>query len=181
MRHSRGFFAKIGCGLKRFLLANSTVHPTELIHEGIERTKEGSSSLRAGRESNRIRQRWRNQVGQGGVRGKRVSFADTDVTSCEHLHLNSFSWIRDVWKRVSNRLRRKFFFLSKTTKRFFTMTRWLLLILFDTEEKLSRYISYIHHRYISKLYLIRKFGINKSICKTFLSSIKWFTYLYSYL
>lgn len=39
-------------------------------------------------------------MGQGGKR-EASSFVDTDVTSCEHLHLNSFSWIRDVWKRVS--------------------------------------------------------------------------------
>lgn len=39
-------------------------------------------------------------MGQGEQR-EASSFVDTDVTSCEHLHLNSFSWIRDVWKRVS--------------------------------------------------------------------------------
>lgn len=68
-------------------------------------------------------------MGQGGGGGKREasSFVDTDVTSCEHLHLNSFSWIRDVWKRVSRftsgeksqTIPSYISLLSKTIKRFF--------------------------------------------------------------
>lgn len=45
------------------------VYPTELIHEGIERTEEGSSSLRAGRESNRILAKVERPSGAGREEG----------------------------------------------------------------------------------------------------------------
>lgn len=69
-----GFFCKDRVRvLKRFLLANSMVHPAELIHEGIERTEEGSSSLRAGRESNRILAKVERPSGAGRGRGEEGS------------------------------------------------------------------------------------------------------------
>lgn len=150
MRHSRGFFAKIGCGLKRFLLANSTVHPTELIHEGIE------GRIFFFTRGPRIQQDLAKVEKPSGAergRGKRVSFADTDVTSCEHLHLNSFSWIRDVWKRASNRLRRKFFFFRKQRNVSSSLLTRSLLLTFSIPKKnyldircyLGRDTSYIHH------------------------------------
>lgn len=101
MRRSRRLFAKIGCGLKRFLLANSMVHPTELIHEGIERTEEGSSSsLRAGREIQQDSRKGEGTKWGRESREKRV-LSSTRTLRAANLHLNSFSWIRDVWKRVS--------------------------------------------------------------------------------